>query len=97
MSQADEVDSCGLAIKHTTAFHSFNHTWEDKSKTIIENELYSKKIIVCDDVWISCNCVILSGVKIESRSVIAAGSIVNKNVSENSLFAGNPAKFIKNI
>ena len=42
------------------------------------------------------NCIILKGSKISSDSVIASGSIVNSFVPENSLAAGNPARFIKN-
>lgn len=86
-----------VAIAHTTAFHSFNHTWGDMSLPISCNPLYSKRIIIENDVWIACNCVILSNVTIGTRSVIAAGSIVNKSIANNSLVAGNPARLIKNI
>lgn len=86
-----------VSIAHNTSFHSFNHTWNDKSMPIRENPLYTKRIEVAEDVWIGCNVVILSGVKVSKRTVIAAGAIVNKSVEENSLIGGNPAKLIKLI
>lgn len=52
-------------------------------------------IIIGDDVWIGANVTILKGVTISSGAVIGAGSVVTKNVPENSIFVGNPAKFIK--
>jgi acetyltransferase-like isoleucine patch superfamily enzyme len=46
--------------------------------------------------WVSAHCVILDGVIIGKGSVIAAGAVVNKSVSEYSIAAGVPAKVIKN-
>lgn len=50
-----------------------------------------------DDVFIGMNCLILKGSKIGSGSVIGAGSVVSGEVPENSIFAGNPAKFIRPV
>lgn len=86
-----------VAIAHSTAFHSFNHTWENYDLPIAYNPLYSKRITIEDDVWIACHCVILSNVSIGKRSVVAAGSIVNKSIENNSLVGGNPARLIKKI
>jgi len=55
----------------------------------------ASEIIIENDVWIGMNCLILKGVKIGVGSVIAAGSVVTKNVEPNSLYAGNPAVKIK--
>lgn len=52
-------------------------------------------IIIEDDVWIGAKSIILPGVKIGKGSIIAAGSVVNSNVPEYSLYGGVPAKFIK--
>ena len=57
----------------------------------------SAPIIIQNDVWIGMNCIILKGLTIGHGSVIAAGSIVIKDVESNSIYAGNPAKKIKNI
>jgi len=54
-------------------------------------------IKIGNDVWIGMNSVILGGVNIGNGAVIAAGSIVTKDVPEKSLVGGSPARFIKNI
>ena len=48
-----------------------------------------------DDVWIGCGSQIMAGVKIGNGAVIAAGSVVTKDVPDNTVVAGIPAKFIK--
>lgn len=53
-------------------------------------------IIIDDDVWIGANAILLSNIKIGTGSIIAAGSIVTKDVQPYTIVAGNPAKFIKN-
>ncbi|MCK5136212.1 MAG: hypothetical protein KAR19_10540 [Bacteroidales bacterium] len=55
----------------------------------------NRKIIVKDDVWIGYGVIILSPVKIGRGSIIAAGSIVLKDVSPYSIVGGCPAKVIK--
>lgn len=52
-------------------------------------------ITIGNDVWIGAKSVILPGVKIGDGAVIAAGSIVNKDVAPYSIVAGVPAKFIR--
>lgn len=52
-------------------------------------------VIIEDDVMIGANCVILEGVKVGKGAVVAAGSVVTKDVPENSVVAGIPAKVIK--
>lgn len=48
-----------------------------------------------NDVWIGLNSVILSGVTIDDGAVIAANSVITKNVGAYEIWGGNPAKFIK--
>jgi len=54
------------------------------------------KIIIEDDVWVGLGSILLSGVKIGEGSIIAAGSVVTKDVESYSIYAGNPARKIKN-
>jgi acetyltransferase-like isoleucine patch superfamily enzyme len=66
----------------------------------IRDEDYSwkgldEKIIVSDDVWIGYGAIILSGVRIGQGSIIAAGSVVTGDVDPFSIYAGVPARKIK--
>lgn len=61
-----------------------------------KTEVLSKgPIIVEDEVWIGDNVTILSGVHIGRGAVIAAGSVIVKDVPAYSIYGGNPAKLIK--
>lgn len=61
-----------------------------------KNEFINKgTICIEDDVWIGANSVILSGIRIGRGSIIAAGSIVTKDVEPYSIVAGNPSKLIR--
>ena len=54
-------------------------------------------VIVDDDVLIGANAVVLEGVKVGKGAVVAAGSIVVKNVEPYTVVAGVPAKFLKKV
>ena len=54
-----------------------------------------KKIVIGKDVWIGANCLITAGVTIGDGAVIAGGSVVTKDVAENAIVGGVPAKIIK--
>ena len=53
-------------------------------------------IIIEDDVWIGANCTITDGITIQRGAVIAANSVVTKNVSSFDVVGGVPAKFLFN-
>jgi acetyltransferase-like isoleucine patch superfamily enzyme len=56
---------------------------------------FSKDIILEDKVWIGANAIILPGVKIASGAIVAAGSVVTKDVESGAIVAGVPAKVMK--
>jgi len=56
---------------------------------------FTAPIIVEDDCWIGANVVAVAGVTISKHSIVAAGSIVTKNIPPYSVAVGNPARVIK--
>lgn len=57
----------------------------------------AEPVRIGNKVLIGANAVVLEGVKVGDGSIIAAGSVVISDVKENSVVAGVPAKFIKNV
>ena len=55
------------------------------------------QVIIEDDVFVGARSIILKGVRIGHGSVIGAGSVVTGDVAPMSVYAGNPAKFIRHI
>ncbi|NOW94060.1 sugar O-acetyltransferase [Mucilaginibacter sp. SG564] len=56
-----------------------------------------KPIVIERNVWIAAGAIIIGGVTIGKNSVVAAGSVVTKNVPPNTLVGGNPARVIRSI
>jgi maltose O-acetyltransferase len=65
---------------------------EDRTLTCTANP-----ISIGDDVWIGGHSTILPGVSIGDGAVVAAGSVVTKDVKSRTMVAGNPAKFKQEI
>lgn len=57
--------------------------------------LHDKKTIVKDNVWIGHGAIIMAGITIQSGAVVAAGSVVTKDVGNNEIVGGSPARFIR--
>ncbi len=74
-----------------TAYHPLDYKTRNKG---LES---AKPIKVGNNVWIGGNVVILEGVTIGNNVVIGAGSIVTKDIPDNSLAFGSPAKKIKEL
>ncbi len=79
-----------------TNFHSLD--WEirsDRSKDI--KSAITSPVIIEDYVFVGARCIIGKGVRIGEKSIIAAGSVVVKDVPPCQLWGGNPARFIKKL
>ncbi|WP_310422407.1 DapH/DapD/GlmU-related protein [Chamaesiphon sp. VAR_48_metabat_135_sub] len=74
----------------------FGMVFEEFKERHYEYPKLSKgSVIIGNDVWIGLNTTILSGVTIGDGAIVAAGSIVTKNVEPYAIVGGNPAKLIK--
>lgn len=54
-------------------------------------------VVIGDDVWIGCRVIILKGVSIGARAVIAAGAVVTKSIPPDCVAAGVPARVIQTL
>ena len=68
---------------------------DSDNHSICGNQAISSPIKICDNVWIGMRSIVLKGVTIGEGSVIAAGSVVCKDVPPHCLVGGVPAKVIK--
>jgi len=57
----------------------------------------AKPVVIERNVWIAAGATIIGGVTVGENSVIAAGSVVTKDVPPNTLVGGNPARVIRSI
>ena len=56
-----------------------------------------RPVVIGSGVWIGCRAIILKGVTIGDGAIVAAGSVVTKDVPEHCLVAGNPARIIRKV
>lgn len=80
----DTFSSCVSPVKHLFPHKQGNTSGYSKGDIIIKN-----------DVWIGTHCIILDGLTIGNGAVIAAGSVVTKDVPAYAIVGGNPAKIIR--
>lgn len=92
----DNVKIGGDSIILDTDCHSINYLIRRDPKRD-GSEANSNSIIIEDDVLIGTRCIILKGVKIGARSIIAAGSVVSKSIPSDCIAAGNPAVVVRNL
>ncbi|TDB59796.1 acyltransferase [Arundinibacter roseus] len=72
-----------------------NHTYENTTIPIKDQGTYTRPICINDDCWIGANVVITAGVKVGFHSIVAAGSVVTKDVPPLCIVGGNPARILK--
>ena len=74
---------------------SENHKFDRLDIPIVSQGEIREDVNIGSDVWIGSGSIILSGVHIGDHSIIAAGSVVNRNVPDYTIVGGCPAKVIK--
>lgn len=80
----------GPAVQIYTATHPLNAELRRKQE-------YAKPIEIGSDVWVGGGAIICPGVKIGSRAVIGAGSVVTRDIPDGVFAAGNPCRVIREI
>ena len=86
-------DNCFIA----PGVHIYTATHPINAAERIAGTEYGKPVKIGDNVWIGGRAVINPGVTIGSNVVIASGAIVTKDVPDNAVIGGNPARIIKTI
>jgi acetyltransferase-like isoleucine patch superfamily enzyme len=90
------VNLGGNVVIYDTDFHSLNKF--DRLDTKIDKiNTNTKPVIIGSNVFVGGHSTILKGVKIGENVIIGACSVVTKDVPDNQLWAGNPAKFIREL
>ena len=84
-----------VILGQNVRFHSQNHNFDRIDIPIREQGVVSKGIIVGDNCWIGSGVVILDGVSIGNGCVLGSNALVNKDIPDNSIAVGNPAKIIR--
>jgi len=98
----DIMFSWDITVLDTNA-HSL--LWEERKNDVINwkkgaafkdwSVVQHEKVVVKDKAWIGFNSILLKGVTIGEGAVVAAGSVVVKDVEDFTVVGGNPAQFIK--
>ncbi|HYK00995.1 MAG TPA: sugar O-acetyltransferase [Thermoanaerobaculia bacterium] len=80
----------GPAVQIYTPMHPLN-------AELRRREELGKPVEIGSDVWVGGGAIILPGVRIGSRSVIGAGSVVTRDVPEGMFAAGNPCRVVREL
>lgn len=80
----------GPAVQIYTPLHPFN-------AELRRGEEFGKPVEIGSDVWVGGGAIILPGVRVGSRAVIGAGSVVTRDVPDGVFAAGNPCRVIRGI
>ncbi|MGR0306248.1 acyltransferase [Acinetobacter beijerinckii] len=82
-------------VGYGTKILSSNHNVPKLPDRIFDSGHTKAPVMIGNDAWLGANCIILPGVTIGDGAVVAAGSVVTKDVPANVFVGGIPAKIIK--
>lgn len=80
-------------IGHNVVLATLNHNIDPNKRA----DMIPASIVIGKKVWIGANSTVLPGVRLGDGAIVAAGAVVSKNVSENTIVGGVPAKIIKKL
>jgi maltose O-acetyltransferase len=72
-----------------------NHRFSGHAPMIDQGYDDPRLVTIGDDVWIGTRAIVLPGVTIGTGAIVGAGAVVTKDVPENAIVAGNPARVMK--
>lgn len=84
-----------VSIAHGTTIMTTTHNYLNNFLPIKDQELQLKEVVIQDNVWIGAKVTVLAGITISNGVIIGANSVVTKDIMENEIVGGCPAKFIK--
>lgn len=84
-----------VSIAHGVTIMSEEHEYADHDLPIKDQGKRFAPVVIEDNVWIGAKAVILSGVTVHTGAIIGAGAVVTKDIPENAVAAGVPARVIK--
>ncbi len=80
----------------TYPFNVFGGAWRAVTPEHMSQLPHKGDTVVGNDVWLGRGCVVMPGVKIGDGAIVAAYSVVTRDVAPYTLVGGNPARFVKN-
>lgn len=84
-----------VSIAHGVTIMATSHLYENKDIPIKDQGVELKPVKICDNVWIGAKVSVLCGTEIRSGTIIGANAVVTKSTEGNSIYAGVPARKIK--
>ena len=84
-----------IRLAQNITVSGLNHNYDDIHVPIHMQGVSTSPIVIDDESWIGANVVVVAGVTIGKHSIVAAGSIVTKDIPPYSVAVGNPARIIK--
>ncbi|TYA78492.1 acyltransferase [Seonamhaeicola marinus] len=84
-----------IRLAQNITVSGLNHDYQDVHQPIHEQGVSTSEIVLEDNSWLGANVVVVAGVTIGKHCIVAAGSVVTKDVPPYSVVVGNPARVIK--
>lgn len=84
-----------LCSATTYPFNVMSEAWAEIAPVHLSQLPHKGDTVIGNDVWFGRNCVVMPGVMIGDGAIVAAHSVVTKDIEPYSVVGGNPARFIK--
>ena len=86
-----------VAIGPRVHVYTTNHNWHDAAFVPFDEKLIKRPVTIGSHVWIGGNVVLVPGVTVHEGAIVAAGSVVTKDVPPWTIVVGNPARILRSI